>query len=214
MRVQADDARLEVDVPPLHRQYFTWDAPSGDVGKLHSRADRRRQVSEDAIDLLPLEEACPHVPFLEHRNVRHVRQFAVLSRQVEDALQCRQLAIDLAVRDTSFLTLFTLAERDHVGPTFHDERVDVRRLDRRQPSATELRQQMQANPALQFIGRAAAVHGVFGLQIVRCFVKPNSIQLRVHRQPAFDVAFADLEQPLGVGLFGLPVDSRIERPFR
>jgi AbiV family abortive infection protein len=106
VRVQADDAGLEIDVAPLHRWHFARDTPSGDVRELHSRTDCQRQVSEDAIDLLPLEEARSHVSFLQHRDVRHVRQLPVLSRQVEDALQRSQLAVDLAVRDLPFLTSF------------------------------------------------------------------------------------------------------------
>jgi hypothetical protein len=41
---------------------------------------------EHTLDLVTLEEAGPHVPLLEHRNVRHVPEFAVLAREVEESL--------------------------------------------------------------------------------------------------------------------------------
>ena len=53
VRVQAD-AGFDVDVPPLELQDFTRDAPARDVRELHGWTDRRRQVSEDAFDLLAL----------------------------------------------------------------------------------------------------------------------------------------------------------------
>ena len=83
------------------------------------------------VDLLPLEEARSHIPLLQHRDVRHVRQLAVLSRQVEDALQRGQLAVDLAVRDLPLLPVFAFAKHDHVGATLQDERVDVSGCDGR-----------------------------------------------------------------------------------
>jgi hypothetical protein len=89
-------------VPPLEPKHLAWDTPSGDVCELDSRTDRWRQVSQDAVDLLALDESRSHVPLLKHRNVRHVHQLAVLSRQVEDALQRRQLAIDFTVRLAPF----------------------------------------------------------------------------------------------------------------
>ena len=67
------------------------------------------------VDLLALEEARSHVPFLQHRDVRHVGELPVLSRQVEDALQRGQLAVDLAVRDLPLLPVFACAEHDHVS---------------------------------------------------------------------------------------------------
>src|SRR6266704_309763 len=39
---------------------------------------------EHTLYLVTLEEAGPHVPLLEHWNMRHVRELAVLPRQVED----------------------------------------------------------------------------------------------------------------------------------
>jgi hypothetical protein len=59
---------------------------------------------------------------------------------------------------------------------------------------------MQPDPALELVGRSAPVHGVLGLEIVRRFIEPNSIQLRVHRQAVRDVAFAELQQIDRVGL--------------
>jgi hypothetical protein len=69
-------------------------------------------VSDDTSDLLALEEACSHIPLFQHRDVRQVRQLAVLSRQVEDALQRGQLAVDLAVRDLPLLPVFAFATHD------------------------------------------------------------------------------------------------------
>jgi hypothetical protein len=54
-------------------------------------------MTEDALDLLALEEPRSHVPLLEHRDVRYVYQLAVPPFPVEDSFQRRQLAIDLAV---------------------------------------------------------------------------------------------------------------------
>src|SRR5262245_25534195 len=51
------DPSFEVDVPPLQPQHLARDPPAGDVPELDGRADRGRQVSEDAAELLPFEEA-------------------------------------------------------------------------------------------------------------------------------------------------------------
>jgi len=109
VRVQMDDTGLELDVPPLELQHLARNPPAGDVGELDGRTDSRGQVSEDALDLLALEEARSHVALLEHRNVRHVHHLAVLPRQVVDALQRRQLAVDLFVRIPPFLAFVALA---------------------------------------------------------------------------------------------------------
>ena len=52
----ADEACLEITVSPLELQELARDPPSCDAGELHGWTDRRRQVSEDALDLLALEE--------------------------------------------------------------------------------------------------------------------------------------------------------------
>lgn len=125
MRVEAHGAGFEVDVPPLQFQHLARDAPAGDVGELDSWANRQRQVSQDAVDLLTLEEARSHVPLFQHRNVRHVHQLAVLSRQVEDSLQRRQLAVDLAVRVSALLSFVVIADDHHVLLPLQNEPVHV-----------------------------------------------------------------------------------------
>ena len=77
-----------------------------------------------------LEEARSHVPLLQHWDVRHVHQLAVLPRQVEDALQRRQLAVDLSVGIPPFLEFVVLADDHHVLLPLQDERVHVGSGDR------------------------------------------------------------------------------------
>ena len=161
------------------------------------------------VDLLALEEARSHVPLLQHRDVRHVHQLAVLSRQVEDALQRGQLAVDLAVRDLPLLPVFAFAER----PSRRSRRFRMNVLtsavvivaSRRPPKCGK---QVQPNPPLEFVGRPPAVDGVFGLEIVGRLVEPDPIQLRVHRQAVRDVSFADLQQLIASDSLLLPLDSR------
>jgi hypothetical protein len=214
VRVQADDAGFEVDVPPLELQNLARDPPARDIGEPHRWTDGRRQASEDALDLLALEEARPHVAFLQHRDIRHVHQLAVLPRQVKDPLQRRQFAVDLAVRILSLLTLIAIADEHHVLLALQDERIHVGRGDRCEASAAEGRKQMPSNLPFELVGRAAAIHGVFSLEIVRGFVESNPIELGIHRQSVRDISFADLQQLDRVPSFVLPLDSRMGRPFR
>ena len=51
----------------------------------------------------------PDVPLLEHRDMRHVHQLAVLPRRAEDSLQRRQLAVDLSVGIPPLFTFVALA---------------------------------------------------------------------------------------------------------
>jgi hypothetical protein len=104
--------------------------------------DCRRQKIQHAFELFPLEETGSHVPFLEHRDVRHLDQLPVLTREVEDPLEGRQLPIDLAVRDLPLFPFVAFAGRDHVSLARQDERVDVRRCDRRQALTAEVRDQV------------------------------------------------------------------------
>src|SRR5712691_8486831 len=67
---------------------------------------------EHPLDRVTLEETGSYVPLLEHRDVRHVRELAVLPRQVEDALQGRQLAVDLAVREPPLFAVIGFAGID------------------------------------------------------------------------------------------------------
>jgi hypothetical protein len=66
VRVQADDAGFEVDVPPLELQNLARDPPARDIGEPHRWTDGRRQASEDALDLLALEDPLG-VRALQHR---------------------------------------------------------------------------------------------------------------------------------------------------
>ena len=200
MRVQTNDTRLEVHVSPLEREHLAWNPPSGDVGELHGWPDCRWQEIQHAFQLLAFEEARPHVSFLEHRDVRHLDQLPVLTRQVEDSLQRRQLAVDLAVRDLPLGSFVAFAGGNHVSLTLQDERVDVWRCDRRQAPSAEVRGQVQSDPPLQFVGGASSVHRVLRLQIVRRLVEPDSIQLRIHWQAVLDVALSELQQLLGCRL--------------
>ena len=88
---------------------------------------------EHSLDLVTLEESGPYVPLLEHRDMRHVRELAVLPRQAEDALQGRQLAVDLAVREPPLFGIvsISIACDHHVSLSCQDESVDIRRRDRR-----------------------------------------------------------------------------------
>jgi hypothetical protein len=63
---QADDAGFEVDVPPLELQNLARDPPARDIGEPHRWTDGRRQASEDALDLLALEDPLG-VRALQHR---------------------------------------------------------------------------------------------------------------------------------------------------
>jgi hypothetical protein len=196
---ETDDARFEVDVPPLELQYLARDAPAGDVREPNGWTDRQWQLSEDVLDLLTLEEARSHVPFLEHRDVRHVHQLAVLPRQVEDPLQRRQLAVDFAVRIPPFFAIVVLAYDHHVLLALQDERVHVCRGNRGKAATAEIGKQVQPDPPLELVGRSTTVNGVFSLEIVGGFVESNPIQLRVHRQAVRDVAFVELQQIDRVG---------------
>src|SRR5688572_14216122 len=60
---------------------------------------------------------------------------------------------------------------------------------------------MQPDPRPEIVSRSAPVDGVLGLEVLRCFVEANSIQLRVHRQAVYDVAFPELQQGDRVGFF-------------
>ena len=86
--------------------------------------------------------------FLQHRYMRHMRELPVLPRQVEDPLQCRRFAIDLAVRVPPLLAIVAFARHDDVILPFQDERVDDRRRDCRQASPAEVRHQVRSNPPL------------------------------------------------------------------
>ena len=59
-----------------------------------------------------------------------MHQLAVLSRQVQDSFQRRQLAVDLAIGVLPFLTFVQLADDHHVFLALQDERVDVGGADR------------------------------------------------------------------------------------
>jgi hypothetical protein len=100
-----------------------------------------------------------------------VHQLAVLSRQVEDTLQCRQLAIDFAVGVSPFLSIVALAEDHHVLLALQDERVDVGGRNRDEPPTFEVGEQMEPDSPLELITRAPAVDRVFGLQILGGFVE-------------------------------------------
>ena len=110
-----------------------------------------------------------------------MHQLAVLSRQVEDSLQRRQFAVDLAVGIPPLLAAVVVANDHHVLLALQDERVHVGGADRREPSTAEVGQQVQPNPSLELIGRSASIDGVLGLEVLRRFIKPNAIELRVHR---------------------------------
>src|SRR5439155_20230264 len=96
--------------------------------------------------------------------------------QVEDALQGCQLAVDLAVREPPLFAIVTFltvrgappplararrlrasrwprapAGGDHVCLPRQDEPVDVRRRDRCQATAAEMRHQVQPNPSLELV---------------------------------------------------------------
>jgi hypothetical protein len=68
-RVQADDARLEIDLTPLKREHLAPDAPAGDVGERHDRLRIAGQLSAHCLVLVILEEAGSHVLLLQHGDV-------------------------------------------------------------------------------------------------------------------------------------------------
>ena len=59
--------------------------------------------------------------------------------------------------------------------------------------------QVQSNPPLDLVRRPPGVHRVLGLQIFRCLIEPDSIQLRVHWQTVLDVALSSFQQALRLG---------------
>lgn len=77
-----------------------------------------------------------------------------------------------------------------------------------------MRKQVQPDPPLELVGRSAPVHGILGLEIVRRFVEPNSIQLWVHRQTVRNVALAELQQLIASDSLLLWLDSLIGLPLR
>jgi hypothetical protein len=86
LRVEPDFAGVEVDLAPLEREHFRRDAPARDVSKLDHRPQRLWQVRENVLKHLELEETLSRVSFLEHRNVRTMKQLSGLHRDLHRAL--------------------------------------------------------------------------------------------------------------------------------
>ena len=73
--VQAQPATVEIDVVPPAGQDFGSHPPPGDVSDLDHRPNRFRQMRQQRVELLPLEETLPRHGLLEQRDVRLADDF-------------------------------------------------------------------------------------------------------------------------------------------
>lgn len=83
---EAYDLRLmarradQIDLAPFERAHFRRNAPAGDVGEFDHRAQSGRQMCENTMKHLQLEESLFGVSFFEHRNMRSIKKLAALHR--------------------------------------------------------------------------------------------------------------------------------------
>lgn len=108
-RVQAERARLQIQLTALERQDLTLHPPPEGVPDAHRELQARGEVAAYGLELLPLEKALTGRRLLEVADHRQPEQLAVLVGQPQHAPQGGQLPVDGAVRDARRLTFH------HVG---------------------------------------------------------------------------------------------------
>src|SRR5687767_3548791 len=119
-------------------------------------------------ELLRLEESLSRVVLTKQRNMRLVEQLASLDRETEDALQDRQLAIQLGIRDAGHratvlrdmsnrtvlaLHVVRLPHNLRVALPLRDVRTYIRCCDQRHSPSAEPRFQVEPDPPLDLIDR-------------------------------------------------------------
>src|SRR6266581_4505580 len=102
--VQAYDARIEINLVPLHRQDLARQSPASDVGERNDALELKRHMCPNGLELLPFEEAGAHVVLSQHWDVRLGENLRCPTTEGVGALEGRQFAIDGGVRRVFGLT--------------------------------------------------------------------------------------------------------------
>jgi hypothetical protein len=144
------------------------------------------QRRTDALDLIPIEEAAPRVPFFQHREVRAIHQPTGLHSQIERPAQCGEFAVDLGCLGPPVLPL-------------GDEAPDVSSTDARHAATfAKVRQEMDRDFAPHVAEGRPRVRLVVSDQIVGRRLERQRSDRRFGRDPAILGAEALAEQLLGL----------------
>src|SRR5262249_24321637 len=93
-RIEPDDTRLSIDLPPRERQYLGPDAPARVVGKLDRRSQWRRQMLQDRGELIRLDERLPRVVLAQALHDGHGEDRSRLPLQRKRTPQDRSFPVD------------------------------------------------------------------------------------------------------------------------